>query len=190
MNIILFGPPGAGKGTQAKMICEKYDLLHLSTGDMLRNEIGSNSELGKNVKETMDSGKLVSDEMIIKIIDLAIKNRAKNNFSGYLFDGFPRNIHQANLLSQLLNSLNVNLDCVVLIEVDESISLQRILSRKESECRSDDNEETLTSRLQVYFQETEPLIEHYSLNHVIKRIDGVGEISEVNQRINTALRGF
>ena len=106
MNIILFGPPGAGKGTQAKMICEKYDLLHLSTGDMLRNEIESNSELGKNVKETMDSGKLVSDEIIVKIIDLAIKNRAKNNFSGYLFDGFPRNIHQANLLSQLLNSLN------------------------------------------------------------------------------------
>ncbi len=187
MNIILFGPPGAGKGTQAKMICEKYDLLHLSTGDMLRNEIGSNSELGKNVKETMDSGKLVSDEMIIKIIDLAIKNRAKNNFSGYLFDGFPRNIHQANLLSQLLNSLNINLDCVVLIEVDESISLQRILSRKESECRSDDNEETLTSRLQVYSQETKPLIEHYSSSSMVKKIDGVGEINEVNQRINTAL---
>jgi len=188
VNIILFGPPGAGKGTQAKMICEKYDLLHLSTGDMLRNEIGSNSELGKNVKETMDSGKLVSDEMIIKIIDLAIKNRAKNNFSGYLFDGFPRNIHQANLLSQLLNSLNINLDCVVLIEVvDESILLQRILSRKESECRSDDNEETLTSRLQVYSQETEPLIKHYFSSNMVKKIDGVGEINEVNQRINTAL---
>ena len=187
MNIILFGPPGAGKGTQAKMICEKYDLLHLSTGDMLRNEIGSNSELGKNVKETMDSGKLVSDEMIIKIIDLAIKNRAKNNFSGYLFDGFPRNIHQSNLFSQLLNSLNINLDCIVLIEVDESISLQRILSRKESECRSDDNEETLTSRLQVYSQETEPLIEHCFSSNMVKKIDGVGEINEVNQRINSAL---
>ena len=85
MNIILFGPPGAGKGTQAKMICEKYDLLHLSTGDMLRNEIGSNSELGKNVKETMDSGKLVSDEMIIKIIDLAIKNRSKNTINNGLY---------------------------------------------------------------------------------------------------------
>ncbi len=190
MNIILFGPPGAGKGTQAKMLCEKYNLLHLSTGEILRNEIRKNSDLGKNVKEIIESGKLVSDEIIIKILNSAVNNNKQDNLSGYLFDGFPRNIDQANLLSKLLDSLKIKIDCILLIEVDEPILLKRILSRKEFEGRSDDNAETLASRIQVYSKETEPLIEHYSLNHVIKRINGVGEISEVNQRINTALESF
>ena len=190
MNIILFGPPGAGKGTQAKMLCQKYNLLHLSTGEILRDEIRKKSEIGKSIKETMDSGKLVSDEIIIKIIDLAMKNNKTNILSGYLFDGFPRNIDQANLLSDLLDSLKINIDCILLIEVDEPILLERILLRKETEGRSDDNEETLASRIQVYSKETEPLIEYYSLNHVIKKIDGVGKISEINQRINTALESL
>ena len=186
MNIILFGPPGAGKGTQAKMLCEKYNLLHLSTGEILRNEIEQNSELGKSVKCIIESGKLVSDEIIIEIINLSISNNTKGNFSGYLFDGFPRNIDQANLL----DSLKIKIDFVLLIEVDEPILLQRILTRKESEGRSDDNKEIHASRIEIYLQETEPLIERYSSSHVVKRIDGVGEINEVNQRINTALESF
>ena len=190
MNIILFGPPGAGKGTQAKILCEKYNLLHLSTGEILREEIRKNSELGKSVKEIIESGKLVSDEIIIKILDSAVENSKKHSLSGYLFDGFPRNIDQANLLSNLLDSLKMKIDCILLIELDEPILLERVLSRKEFEGRSDDNKETLASRIQVYSQETEPLIEHYSLNHIIKRIDGVGKISEVNQRINSALESF
>ena len=190
MNIILFGPPGAGKGTQAKKLCKKYNLLHLSTGEILRDEIRKNSDLGKSVKEIIESGKLVSDEIIIKILNLAMDNSKKDSLSGYLFDGFPRNIDQANLLSNLFDSLKIKIDCILLIEVDESILLERILSRKKFEGRSDDNKETLASRIQVYSDETEPLIEHYSLNHVIKRIDGVGKISEVNQRINSALESF
>ena len=186
MNIILFGPPGAGKGTQAKMLCEKYNLLHLSTGEILRNEIEQNSELGKSVKCIIESGKLVSDEIIIEILNLSISNNTKGNFSGYLFDGFPRNIDQANLL----DSLKIKIDFVLLIEVDESILLQRIVTRKESEGRSDDNKEIHASRIEIYLQETEPLIERYSSSHVVKRIDGVGEINEVNQRINTALESF
>ena len=186
MNIILFGPPGAGKGTQAKMLCEKYNLLHLSTGEILRNEIEQNSELGKSVKCIIESGKLVSDEIIIEILNLSISNNTKGNFSGYLFDGFPRNINQANLL----DSLKIKIDFVLLIEVDESILLQRIITRKESEGRSDDNKEIHASRIEIYLQETEPLIERYSSSHVVKRIDGVGEINEVNQRINTALESF
>ena len=186
MNIILFGPPGAGKGTQAKMLCEKYNLLHLSTGEILRNEIEQNSELGKSVKCIIESGKLVSDEIIIEILNLSISNNTKGNFSGYLFDGFPRNIDQANLL----DSLKIKIDFVLLIEVDEPILLQRILTRKESEGRSDDNKEIHASRIEIYLQETEPLIERYSSSHVVKRIDGVGEINEVNQRINTALESF
>ena len=186
MNIILFGPPGAGKGTQAKMLCEKYNLLHLSTGEILRNEIEQNSELGKSVKCIIESGKLVSDEIIIEILNLSMSNNTKGNFSGYLFDGFPRNIDQANLL----DSLKIKIDFVLLIEVDEPILLQRILTRKESEGRSDDNKEIHASRIEIYLQETEPLIERYSSSHVVKRIDGVGEINEVNQRINTALESF
>ena len=190
MNIILFGPPGSGKGTQAKMLCEKYNLLHLSTGEILRDEISKNSQLGKSVKEIINAGKLVSDEIIIKIINLAMENNKKDSLSGYLFDGFPRNIDQANLLSELLDSQEIKIDCILLIEVDEPILLERILSRKKFEGRSDDNKETLESRIQVYSHETKPLIEHYSLNHVVKRIDGVGEISEVNQRINAVLESF
>ena len=190
MNIILFGPPGAGKGTQAKMLCRKYNLLHLSTGEILRDEIRQNSELGKNIKEIIESGKLVSDEIIVKILNLTMESNKTDGLSGYLFDGFPRNIDQANLLSDLLDSLKIKIDCILLIEVDEPILLERILLRKKSEGRSDDNKETLASRIQVYSKETEPLIEHYSLNHVIKKIDGVGKISEVNQRINTALESF
>ena len=186
MNIILFGPPGAGKGTQAKMLCEKYNLLHLSTGEILRNEIEQNSELGKSVKCIIESGKLVSDEIIIEILNLSMSNNAKGNFSGYLFDGFPRNIDQANLL----DSLKIKIDFVLLIEVDESILLQRIITRKESEGRSDDNKEIHASRIEIYLQETEPLIERYSSSHVVKRIDGLGEINEVNQRINAALESF
>jgi adenylate kinase len=186
LNIILFGPPGAGKGTQAKMLCEKYNLLHLSTGEILRNEIEQNSELGKSVKCIIESGKLVSDEIIIEILNLSISNNTKGNFSGYLFDGFPRNIDQANLL----DSLKIKIDFVLLIEVDEPILLQRILTRKESEGRSDDNKEIHASRIEIYLQETEPLIERYSSSHVVKRIDGLGEINEVNQRINTALESF
>tara|TARA_B100000965_G_C19367658_1_gene658835 strand:+ start:216 stop:788 length:573 start_codon:yes stop_codon:yes gene_type:complete len=190
MNIILFGPPGAGKGTQAKMLCEKYNLLHLSTGEILRDEIRKNTELGKSVKEIIASGKLVSDEIIIKILNLAIETNKKDNLSGYLFDGFPRNIDQAKLLTNLLDSLNIKIDCILLIEVDEPILLERILSRKEFEDRSDDNKEILASRIQVYSEETKPLIEHYSLNHEIRKINGIGKINEVNQRINTALEGF
>jgi len=190
MNIVLFGPPGAGKGTQAKMLCEKYNLLHLSTGEILRNEIQKDSELGKSVKEIIKSGKLVSDEIIIKILNLAMENNKKDSLSGYLFDGFPRNINQADLLSDLLDSLKLKIDCILLIEVDEPILLERILSRKKFEGRSDDNKETLLSRIQVYSEETKPLIDHYASNHAIKRIDGIGKINEVNQRINIALEGF
>ena len=190
MNIILFGPPGAGKGTQAKILCKKYNLLHLSTGEILRDEIRQNSELGKSIKGIIESGKLVSDEIIIKILNLAMENNKTDDLSGYLFDGFPRNIQQANLLSDLLDSLKIKIDCILLIEVHEPILLERIVLRKKSEGRSDDNKETLASRIQVYSDETEPLIEHYSLNHAIKKIDGVGEINEVNQRISAALEGF
>ena len=190
MNIILFGPPGAGKGTQAEFLCKKYNLFHISTGEILRNEVEKNSILGKSVRETIESGLLVTDEVILEILRIAMDKDQEENLSGYLFDGFPRNVNQANLLSNLLNSLNIKIHCILLIEVDESILLDRVLSRKKSEGRSDDSKEILASRIQVYKKETKPLIDHYLPNYIIKKIDGSGEISEVNQRINSALEGF
>lgn len=190
MNIILFGPPGAGKGTQAKFLCKKYNLFHISTGEILRNEVEKNSILGKSVRETIESGMLVTDEVILEILRIVMDKDQGDNLSGYLFDGFPRNINQANLLSNLLNSLNIKINCILLIEVDEPILLERVLSRKKFEGRSDDSKEILASRIQVYKKETKPLIDHYLPNYIIKKIDGSGEISEVNQRINSALEGF
>ena len=186
MNIILFGPPGSGKGTQSEMICTKFDLLHISTGDILRDEIQENSLLGKDVKSIVESGKLVSDEIILEIVSATILSE-KDKFSGYLFDGFPRNINQVKLLATILSNLRIELDIVLLIEVNQSILLDRILNRKNTEGRVDDNRETLSSRLQVYASESEPIIKHYTSSNLLKKINGEGEINEVNQRINLVL---
>ncbi len=188
MNIILFGPPGSGKGTQADLICEKYNLLHISTGDLLRSEIKSKSDFGKGIQEIIDSGNLVSDEIIIKLITSAIKKY--NNFSGYLFDGFPRNMNQVNLLSEFLHSKGIKIDCVLLLIVDKSILLDRVLLRKETEGRSDDNEKTFKNRFDVYCKETQPLVQYYKSDNLLKEINGIGEIYQINQRINAELEAF
>ena len=187
MNIILFGPPGAGKGTQAKMICEKENLLHISTGDILRNEINSNSELGNNVKSVIDQGQLVSDNITLKIIQGFIKKN-KGNYSGVLFDGFPRTIQQADLLSDLFTDLEISLSAAILIDVEQSVLINRIINRKEVEGRDDDNEVILASRLKIYYDQTAPLIDYYKNLKLLKWVDGVGEINVVNQRINSILK--
>jgi len=188
MNIILFGPPGSGKGTQADLICEKYNLLHISTGDLLRSEIKSKSDFGKGIQEIIDSGNLVSDEIIIKLINSAIKK--DNDFSGYLFDGFPRNMDQVSLLSKLLKSKDIKIDCVLFLNVDKSILLDRVLHRKEAEGRSDDNEKTFKNRFDVYCKETQPLLQYYKSDNLLREINGIGEIYQINQRINAELETF
>ena len=184
MNIVLFGPPGAGKGTQAKLICEKYFLNHLSTGDLLRKESSKETSLGIQIKNTINDGKLVSNETTIELIKQFI-NENKNNNKGFLFDGFPRNKKQAELLDHLMESINEKILCVILLNVNEDVLKERIMNRSTTEGRSDDNMETLSKRLHTYSSETEPLIEYYSSQNLVRKVDGTGEISDINQGISS-----
>ena len=184
MNIVLFGPPGAGKGTQAKLICEKYFLNHLSTGDLLRKESSKETSLGIQIKNTINDGKLVSNETTIELIKQFI-NENKNNKKGFLFDGFPRNKKQAELLDHLMESINEKILCVILLNVNEDVLKERIMNRSATEGRSDDNLETLSKRLHTYSSETEPLIEYYSSQNLVRKVNGTGEISDINQGISS-----
>ena len=184
MNILLFGPPGAGKGTQAKLICKKFSLDHVSTGDILRNEISKGSKLGVTAKQIIDSGHLVSDEIIIDIIKIRLSEIKKNKAS-FLLDGFPRSINQANLLSSIMEELDIKLNAAILIDVEQPVLINRIINRKNTEGREDDSEEVLASRLKVYYDQTAPLIQFYKDLNLLKWVNGVGEISEINQQINS-----
>ena len=160
MIIVLFGPPGAGKGTQAEILVDKYNLKQLSTGDMLRDAIFEGSELGNKAKEIMDRGELVSDEIILSMIQEKVKDSAVN---GFIFDGFPRNLEQAKALDEMLNEFKSSLDLVIEIVVNDDILINRIKKRaQESQnARSDDNEEVLKNRLNVYHQSTEKIKPYY-----------------------------
>ena len=184
MNIVLFGPPGAGKGTQAKLICEKYFLNHLSTGDLLRKESSKETSLGIQIKNTINDGKLVSNETTIELIKQFIDEN-KNNKKGFLFDGFPRNKKQAELLDHLMASINEKILCVILLNVNEDVLKERIMNRSTTEGRSDDNLETLSKRLHTYSSETEPLIEYYSSQNLVRKVLGTGAISDINQGISS-----
>ena len=184
MNIVLFGPPGAGKGTQAKLICEKYFLNHLSTGDLLRKESSKETRLGIQIKNTINDGKLVSNEMTIELIKQFIDEN-KNKKKGLLFDGFPRNKKQAELLDHLMVSINEKILCVILLNVNEDVLKERIMNRSTTEGRSDDNLETLSKRLHTYSSETEPLIEYYSSQNLVRKVLGTGAISDINQGISS-----
>ena len=184
MNIVLFGPPGAGKGTQAKLICEKYFLNHLSTGDLLRKESSKETSLGIQIKKTINDGKLVSNETTIELIKQFIDEN-KNNKKGFLFDGFPRNKKQAELLDHLMASINEKILCVILLNVNEDVLKERIMNRSTTEGRSDDNLETLSKRLHTYSSETEPLIEYYSSQNLVRKVLGTGAISDINQGISS-----
>ena len=184
MNIVLFGPPGAGKGTQAKLICEKYFLNHLSTGDLLRKESSKETSLGIQIKNTINDGKLVSNETTIELIKQFIDEN-KNNKKGFLFDGFPRNKKQAELLDHLMVSINEKILCVILLNVNEDVLKERIMNRSTTEGRSDDNLETLSKRLNTYSSETEPLIEYYSSQNLVRKVLGTGAIRDINQGISS-----
>ena len=186
MIIILFGPPGAGKGTQAERLVEKYNLKQLSTGDMLREAINRGSELGKRAKSIMDRGELVSDEIILSMIS---EKLIDTEGSGFIFDGFPRNLQQAKALDEILNKLELNLDIVIEIIVKDEVLISRIENRvRESKnARSDDNEEVLKNRLNVYHQNTEMIKPYYLEKGKLVNIDGMRGIEEVSSDIERYL---
>ncbi|HSG32318.1 MAG TPA: adenylate kinase [Thermodesulfobacteriota bacterium] len=181
MNLIIFGPPGAGKGTQAVNIVEKYGVAHISTGDILRGAVKNGTELGQKAKEYMDKGELVPDELIIGIIKDRIKEQDCQG--GFLLDGFPRTIAQANALETMLSNEGLEIDSVVSVEVQDSEIITRILKRAEEEGRADDTEDVVKNRLQVYRNQTEPLKDYYKEKGKLSEVDGIGSVDEVFSRI-------
>ena len=181
LNIALFGPPGAGKGTQSALLIEKYNLAYISTGDLLRHEISEGTELGKKAKDTIDRGELVSDEMIVQLIEKRIVSSTDKN--GILFDGFPRTMVQAYILEGLLLKLNTSLACMLSLEVPREELIERLLERGKSSGRSDDNAEVIEFRLEEYNNKTKPVAEFYQDRDKYIPINGVGKIDDVLGRL-------
>ena len=187
MNIILFGAPGAGKGTQANFLINEFDLTQISTGDMLRDAVKRKSELGKQVETIMANGDLVPDEIIFSLISARLNNEIKK---GFIFDGFPRNLKQAQKLDEIINDMNMYLNFVFHIDVDEEILTSRIENRAKQEkiTRKDDTTTVLIERLKVYNRETKPVLEHYSNQKILNVIDGMGTIEEVSHNISKVIK--
>ncbi|HDO27872.1 MAG TPA: adenylate kinase [Bacteroidetes bacterium] len=185
LNIAIFGPPGAGKGTQSRLIIEKYNLAYISTGDLLRGELAAGSELGKQVKAVMDAGNLVSDELIVKILEKKINSF--ENVNGILFDGFPRNLVQAYILTGLLTKLNTELSCMISLEVPEKELMKRMLKRAEKEGRSDDNPDAIRNRFKQYHEKTQPVEMFYKEMGKCITVNGLGDIDEIYKRIINAI---
>ena len=184
MNIILFGAPGAGKGTQANYLIREFGLTQISTGDILRESVKRKTDIGKKVENIMANGELVPDDIIFSLINEILKNKDVKN--GFIFDGFPRNLKQAEKLDEIMNDLNLNLDFVFHIDVDESILTSRIENRaKEDEIiRKDDTSAVLIERLKVYNRDTKPVLNHYTNQNILYAIDGMGTITEVSSKIS------
>jgi adenylate kinase len=214
MNIVFLGPPGAGKGTQAKRIAEKYGIPQVSTGDMFREHLSKGTELGQKAKEYMEKGQLVPDEIVLGMVEERLKQ--SDCEKGFILDGFPRTVPQAEALDQLLDKMGKKIDYAICIDVPDEELVKRLTGRRtckkcgmmyhvifkppkeEGKCdvcggelyqRADDNEETVRNRLKVYHEQTEPIIQFYEKKGVLHRIDGIGSIDEIFERIVKVLGG-
>ncbi|HRZ48474.1 MAG TPA: adenylate kinase [Bacteroidales bacterium] len=185
MNIALFGPPGAGKGTQSKMLLEKYNLTYIATGDMLRTEIAEGSELGLLARSVIDRGQLVSDEIIVQMIEKKISTNPDTK--GFLFDGFPRTVVQAYILEGLLLKMNTSLNSVLSLEVPEEELVRRLVERGKTSGRSDDTPEVIQLRLREYYDKTEPVAGYYRDLGIYTPIRGIGAIEEIEHRLDEAI---
>ena len=182
MNIVIFGPPGAGKGTQSKFIVTKYNLYQLSTGELLRNEIKNKTDLGSKISSIMNSGELVSDEIVSELIKKFISNNLYKN--KIIFDGYPRNLEQAKNLDNLLKNQNQKIDIVLKLSVSLETVKKRISERQEQEKRADDNEEIAIKRFKTYEKSTEPVIEFYDKSKLLKVVNGESSIDQINMEIS------
>ncbi|WCZ31824.1 adenylate kinase [Corynebacterium massiliense] len=180
MRYVLLGPPGAGKGTQAKLLSEKLNIPHISTGDLFRANIGEGTDLGKEAKQYMDAGKLVPTDVTARMVEDRL--RQDDAQDGFLLDGFPRTVEQAEILDKLLKDMNTELDGVLNFKVSDDVVVERMLARG----RDDDNEETIRTRMEVYRTETQPLVEHYG-DQIIP-IDAEGDVDEINERALRAMQ--
>ena len=186
INIVLFGPPGAGKGTQAELLKEKYNLKHISTGDLFRYNIKNQTDLGQLAKSYMDKGALVPDEVTIKMLNAKVEEHLDGN--GFIFDGFPRTTPQAKSLNELMESKNAQINAMIALEVRDEILVERLLERGKTSGRKDDaNEDVIKNRIKVYYNETEVLKEFYKKEDKYFGVDGVGSVSEITDRISRVI---
>ena len=186
MRIVLMGAPGSGKGTQAALIVEELGLPHISTGDLLRAAVSAGTELGRQAKAVMDRGELVSDDIVLGLLEERLAQ--DDTAGGFILDGYPRNVAQAEALDALLERLGQPLDEALQIDVDEEQVVQRIAKRAALEGRSDDTEETVRNRLKVYAEQTAPVVDFYARKGLLSRVLGDGSIEEVFQRIRGVLQ--
>jgi|TARA_A200000159_G_C7111945_1_gene251051 adenylate kinase len=183
VNIILFGPPGAGKGTQAKYLVKKLNNFQISTGDILREEIKNNSDIGKKIIDVMNDGRFVSDDIVNQLLEKQVFDPQKKN--KLIFDGYPRSINQAKNLDLLLDSSNQKIDFVFFLNVNKETIIKRIQKRKILEKRSDDELDTILKRYDTYMETTKPVLDFYSKNSNFHEIDGSDEIEQITNKIDT-----
>lgn len=186
INIVLFGKPGAGKGTQAEFLKEKYSLTHISTGDVFRFNLKNNTELGQLAKSYMDKGELVPDEVTIKMLQDEVAKNPDTN--GFLFDGFPRTIAQAEALDAFLQSKDMDIAATIALEADDEILIKRLLERGKTSGRPDDqDEDKIRNRYQEYNEKTAPLIDFYTEHKKFHAVDGIGSIQDITGRLSNVI---
>ena len=182
INLILFEKPGSGKGTQAEFVKGKYDLIHISTGDLFRNNISNNTDLGLLAKSYMEKGDLVPDEVTIKMLEAEVNKHS--NANGFIFDGFPRTTVQAEILDQFLSTLKLSISMTIALEVDENLLIDRLINRGKDSGRADDQDRSkIQNRFEEYNNKTSPLINYYKNQNKFFEVNGVGDVNEISTRI-------
>ncbi len=189
LNIVLFGPPGAGKGTQSEKMIEKYGLVHLSTGDLFRKHLGEGTELGKLAQSYMDDGNLVPDEVVIDMVRDKIKTT--DDPKGFIFDGFPRTVHQAHALDDMLSDFDTSVSGMIALDVPDEELKKRLLERGKTSGRADDqNDEKISNRIRVYKEETLPVAAFYKKKNKLNLVHGVGSIQDIFHNIRVVVDGL
>ena len=186
--VAISGPPGAGKGTQSKFLIEEFDFKYISTGEALRKEIKSGSELGKHIQLIIDKGNLVSDEIVTDIVKNVVKKNMENNSIGILFDGYPRTVSQAITLDNVMKENGIHFVGMIWLEVNDEILVKRILKRGETSGRHDDNEESVKCRLNEYYAKTQPIADYYKKQSKYFAINGEGELADIYDSICTTIK--